>query len=166
MSRLIEILVILLLFVGPSLLKALAKLKREAAAPKTEPSLGDAMKRLMEELDGGVTPAPVKGSTVAESKRDYSDEALSAWLEDMEEAEPVAQEAKPVMEMAVSDKGEYFSYENADGGLQAEPTEQNPLSAMLQEEAETTDSMNFDLRKAILYQTILENKYIDGRQIA
>ena len=163
MSKVIEILVILLLFVGPSLLKALTKVKREPSTPQPAPSLGDAMKRLMEELDGKAAPVSAQGPVVAESEQDFSDEAMSAWFEDLEETEQKTEAAKPVLELA--EDGDYFTYEAAENAAQAEAVPK-PVSHILMEEAETADSMDFDLRKAILYQTILENKYIDGRQIA
>lgn len=65
-----------------------------------------------------------------------------------------------------SNSSSYFSYETSEDSLECEvhnPKNENLTTADTKEEL-SAEPVNVDLRQAVIYQTILSNKYLDEMQ--
>lgn len=139
-------LLLMLLIWGLPLMKKVRKARREVAAP--------AASNGMPEMEDA-----------SESWTEMFDEEESEWDEEFDEEETEEDEV-PVHEQVLKSEmpfGNYFSYESE----QPEATEKKepqaePASEVKVEKVEAPQDgvFEFDLRKAVIYQTILQNNYL------
>lgn len=159
MEQIIGLLVALAIWLLPALISGKKKARQQQVQPQQqaskEPSPLETMKRILQEMADD-------GDEVLYDEKEESDNAEPAF-EFEEEGQPVysQQEAQP-----------FFSFEEGqpatsmDSSSVEEPNEE-PMQQHIEVRLEETSDNNssaldepFDLRKAIIYQTILQNKYV------
>lgn len=94
----------------------------------------------------------------------FAEDPIASSTDDTYEAEPDYSEQAAVEHAFSSQQSSYFSYETEQpkgSSTEASPKARSKRGSAQSKEDKSNVAADFDLRQAVIYQTILTNKYLD-----
>jgi len=158
MEQIIGLLVALAIWLLPALISGKKKAREQQAPTRQQapqgPSPLETMKRILQEMSDD--------DEVLFDEKEECDDAVPAY-EFEEEGQPVPapQEARPIF--TFQEEGQpATSMEFSSENMSNEESRNQDIEVRLEETADSGSALDesFDLRKAFIYQTILQNKYV------